>query len=135
MKRTTERSDLASKQVPEYISGCRQFEGEDLGKSFFINRSLLLSIAYRARVQEFQSIQKEWIKEQSREHEFENNRSNREESEYAEQTDNITRMRGMLEDEMTMKKKNQLKEMQEYNQRLADEKRNREKNWKDNQED
>ena len=32
MKRVTERSDLARKQVPEYISGCRQFEGEDLGK-------------------------------------------------------------------------------------------------------
>ena len=32
MKRVTERSDLASKQVPEYISGCRQFEGEDLSK-------------------------------------------------------------------------------------------------------
>ena len=32
MKRTTERADLAQKQVPEYISGCRQFEGEDLSK-------------------------------------------------------------------------------------------------------
>lgn len=32
MKRTTERADLAEKQVPEYISGCRQFEGEDLSK-------------------------------------------------------------------------------------------------------
>jgi len=30
MKRVTERSDLASKQVPEFISGARQFEGEDL---------------------------------------------------------------------------------------------------------
>ena len=33
MKRTTERADLEAKQVPEYISGCRQFEGEDLSKS------------------------------------------------------------------------------------------------------
>lgn len=32
MKRVTDRSDLASKQVPQYVSGCRQFEGEDLGK-------------------------------------------------------------------------------------------------------
>ena len=32
MKRTTERADLEAKQVPEYISGCRQFEGEDLSK-------------------------------------------------------------------------------------------------------
>jgi hypothetical protein len=36
MKRTTERADLEKKQVPEYISGCRQFEGEDLSKLFFI---------------------------------------------------------------------------------------------------
>lgn len=35
MKRVTERSDLAGKQVPEFISGCRQFEGEDLGKFSF----------------------------------------------------------------------------------------------------
>lgn len=32
MKRVTERADLASKQAPQYISGCRQFEGEDLSK-------------------------------------------------------------------------------------------------------
>lgn len=46
----------------------------------------------------------------------------------------MTRMRGMLEDEMTIKKKNQLKDLQAYNQRLAEEKRQREKNWRDNQE-
>ena len=34
MKRTTERGDLAGKQVPEFISGCRQFEGEDISKLF-----------------------------------------------------------------------------------------------------
>lgn len=32
MKRVSERSDLIEKQVPQYVSGCRQFEGEDLGK-------------------------------------------------------------------------------------------------------
>lgn len=32
MKRVTERADLACKQVPQFISGCRQFEGEDLSK-------------------------------------------------------------------------------------------------------
>lgn len=40
----------------------------------------------------------------------------------------------MLEDEMTMRKKQQLAELQAYNQRLAKEKRDREKAWKDNQE-
>jgi len=37
MKRTTERSDLQAKQVPEFISGCRQFEGEDLSKWYYLN--------------------------------------------------------------------------------------------------
>ena len=40
MKRTTERADLGQKDTPEYISGCRQFEGEDLCKfrtSIYIN--------------------------------------------------------------------------------------------------
>ena len=30
MKRVTERSDLGGKAVPDNISGCRFFEGEDL---------------------------------------------------------------------------------------------------------
>jgi len=51
MKRVTERADLASKQVPEYISGCRQFEGEDLN--------------YRNRVNFNNSIQKEWVQQQT----------------------------------------------------------------------
>jgi hypothetical protein len=32
MKRVTDRADLVAQQTPEFISGCRQFEGEDLGK-------------------------------------------------------------------------------------------------------
>lgn len=46
----------------------------------------------------------------------------------------MTRMRGLLEDEMTMKKNQQLKEMQAYNKMLAQQKRDREKNWRDDQE-
>ena len=101
MKRVTERADLAGKQVPEYISGCRQFEGEDL--------------AYRSRQQTHQSIQKEWVKEQVREKELNQENEVTEESEYATQTENMTRMRGMLEDDMTAKKNQQLKELQAYN--------------------
>ena len=41
-------------------------------------------------------------------------------------------MRGMLEDEATMKKKQMMKELQEYNQRLADEKKQREAAWRQN---
>lgn len=38
---------------------------------------------------------------------------------YAQQTEAITRMRGLLEDEMSDKKNAQLKDMQAYNQMLA----------------
>ena len=120
MKRTTERSDLASKQVPEYISGCRQFEGEDLN--------------YRQRMNTNAQMQKEWIKEQKREHQWQDSRNKQEEADYAEQTSNITNMRAILEDEQEMRKKQQLKELQEYNQRLADQKRERESNWRTTQE-
>lgn len=57
MKRNTERADLYGKQTPEYISGCRQFEGEDL--------------SYHARMANNAKLQKEWVKEQAREHEWE----------------------------------------------------------------
>ncbi len=39
-------------------------------------------------------------------------------------------MRGMLEDEMSAKKAAKLKEIQEENKRLAREKREREENWR-----
>ncbi len=53
---------------------------------------------------------------------------------YAEQTTAITRMRGMLEDEMTAKRAQKMKEIQEENKRLALEKRRREQNWREEQE-
>lgn len=90
MKRTTERADLVQKQLPEYISGCRQFEGEDLN--------------YRTRIDTNNQMQKEWIKEQQRELSYHQQRERQEESEYATQTENITRMRGMMEDDATVRK-------------------------------
>lgn len=44
-------------------------------------------------------------------------------------------MRGLLEDENTDKKNQQLKDMQAYNQMLAQQKKDREKAWADDQED
>ena len=32
MKRTKQRADRAGQAKPEHVSGCRQFEGEDLSK-------------------------------------------------------------------------------------------------------
>jgi hypothetical protein len=101
MKRTTERSDLASKQVPEYISGCRQFEGEDLSKYKPI---LIHLLDYRTRIQTNAAMQKEWVKEQKREHQYDAENQKQEEFEYAAQTDMITRARGMMEDDNTMRK-------------------------------
>ena len=42
-------------------------------------------------------------------------------------------MRGMLEDENTMRKQDQLKALQEENKRLAQQKRDREAAWKQQQ--
>ena len=110
MKRTTERADLVQKQLPEYISGCRQFEGEDLSKyqnnyvrqpilSYFVN-----FLDYRTRINTNNQMQKEWIKEQQRELSYHQQRERQEESEYVTQTENITRMRGMMEDDATLRK-------------------------------
>lgn len=80
------------------------------------------------------ALQKEWVKEQKREHQWEVQNQAQEESEYAAQTEAITRARGMMEDDVTMRKNQQLKEMQDYNKRLADEKRAREQKWRNEQE-
>ena len=53
---------------------------------------------------------------------------------YAQQTEGLTRMRGLLEDENTDKRNKMMKEMQEENQRLAREKRDREAKWRNDQE-
>lgn len=46
----------------------------------------------------------------------------------------MNRMRGMLEDEMTQKRNEKLKQMQDENKRLALEKKQRELKWKHEQE-
>lgn len=46
----------------------------------------------------------------------------------------MNRMRGMLEDEMSQKRAEKLKQMQEENKRLALEKKQREHKWRQQQE-
>ena len=58
----------------------------------------------------------------------------KEENDYAAQTEALTRMRGMLEDENTRKRAEMMRQIQEENQRLALEKKNRDTNWKQDQE-
>ena len=59
---------------------------------------------YRNRINENARIQKQWVKEQKDEKEQINNHLANEEAQYAAQTEAMTRMRGLLEDEMTMRK-------------------------------
>ena len=67
---------------------------------------------YRQRIERNAALQKEWVKEQKRELQWEVENIQREESEYAAQTEAITRARGMMEDDITMRKNQQLKELQ-----------------------
>ena len=53
---------------------------------------------------------------------------------YAEQTLALNRMRGMLEDEMSAKRAQKMKEIQLENKRLALEKKQRENKWREEQE-
>ena len=78
--------------------------------------------------------QKEWADQQKRESAAQKAREEHEEQEYAAQTNAITRMRGMLEDEMNSKRAQMMKEMQDYNKQLALQKRQREDAWKNDQE-
>ena len=49
---------------------------------------------------------------------------------YAEQTDMLNRMRGMLEDENNQKRAQMMKALQEENKRLAREKRDKDQSWR-----
>ena len=118
MKRTRQRFDRPEQDVPAFTSGCSQFEGEDL---LYADR-----VAYQA------AQQKAWCDQQINEHEDQDSSNKQQGSDYAEQTAAITRMRGMLEDEGTSRKQAQLKEMQEENKRMAQQKRDRESSWKNN---
>ena len=104
MRRTKNRFDVQGFDT-KGISGCRLFEGEDL--------------AYQERIARQKEQQKEFIKEQLREKRLKQMREKQEEDDWATQEDVITRVRGMLEDEMSEKRFNMNKKIQEENVRLA----------------
>ena len=104
MRRTKNRVDVNGVDTMG-ISGCRLFEGEDL--------------SYQDRMKWQKEMQTEAIKEQLREKKLKEMQEKKEEDDWAEQTDMITRMRGMLEDENSNKRFNKEKEIQEENIRLA----------------
>ena len=77
--------------------------------------------------------QRDWATQQVREKNQTKAQEKLDEQMYAQQTEAITRMRGMLEDEATQKKTQMMKEMQEENKRLALEKKRREQGWREDQ--
>lgn len=76
---------------------------------------------------------KMWADEKKSQMRAENDRHCMEEADYANQTDAITRFRGLTEDENTKKRLDANKALQQANQKLAQEKRDRETNWAGNQ--
>ena len=95
MKRTKQRADRNESGLPEYVSGCRQFEGEDR--------------YYNDRMAQNAAQQQEWCQQQIREKKAALAQEDREDRDYAEQTEAINRFRGCLEDEMTDKRNAALK--------------------------
>lgn len=77
--------------------------------------------------------QRDWADQQIREKNQMKAKEKEDDCMYAQQTEAITRFRGMLEDEATKKKNQMMKEMQEYNQMLALEKRRKEQAWREDQ--
>ena len=104
MRRTKNRVDVNGVDT-QGISGCRLFEGEDL--------------QFQDRMKWQKEMQVEAIKEQLREKKLKEMMEKQEEDDWAEQTDMVTRMRGMLEDENNNKRFNKEKEIQEENMRIA----------------
>merc|ERR1712032_1239819 len=90
MKRTAQRFDKPGQNIPEHTSGCRQFEGEDL--------------MYNERIKRNAQNQRDWADQQIREKNQKNCQEKEDDRMYAMQTEAITRMRGMLEDEASQKK-------------------------------
>ncbi|CDW72971.1 UNKNOWN [Stylonychia lemnae] len=120
MKRTKQVFHREGDEVPKFVSGLRQFDGED--------------IHYAERMKENADRQRQFIEEQKREKGYLTHMEKEEDRGYAEQTDNLNRMRGMLEDEMSSKRAQMMKDLQEENKRLAREKRDRENQWRNDQE-
>ena len=80
----------------------------------------------QAREKYFQDEQKKWLDQRIREKQATKNRERFEDNLYAQQTLEITRMRGMLEDEFAQKKTDIKVSQKDYNLDLAKEKRDRE---------
>ncbi|CAG9329339.1 unnamed protein product [Blepharisma stoltei] len=118
MKRTKENWLAPIPRSRSGISGMRFFDGEDL--------------QYQERKKSMQATQRRWIDQQRQ---FENKRKKEEDEEekaYHQQTMQINRMRGFLEDDLERKKKAMSMSIRDTNLMLSRMKKERER-WEKEQ--
>jgi len=113
MKRTKENWLHGHPQDRNGISGLRQFDGEDLH--------------YQERQLALKSTQRDWIEEQKREKEQRRQEELNEEMMYAQQTEQINRMRGVLEEDLKRKQRTMQEATRDANLQLLREKKERER--------
>jgi autotransporter translocation and assembly factor TamB len=94
------------------MSGVNELDGEDLD--------------YESRTAFMKAQQKAWLDEQMHEKKMRQQAENHEEDAYASQTGQITRMRGMLQDDFSAKKSAMELATKNYNKVLAQNKRDHE---------
>ena len=117
MKRSKDRFDLPKPGEKYGISGLRFFDGEDLD--------------FQDRMKHQAQEQKEWLEDFKRQQRLKEQREKEEEDAYSEQTKAVTRMRGLLEDEMNQKRAEQNRRIAEENLRMAQAKKDKEKAQRD----
>lgn len=112
MKRTKETWLHGHPDDRTGVSGLRFFDGEDLHA--------------QERKRAMQETQRKWIEEQKRQNEERKRQEQDEERQYAHQTMQITRMRGLLEDELSQKQRMMQESTRDENLLLARQKKERE---------
>lgn len=113
MKRTKENWLTGHPQDRNGISGLRTFDGEDLH--------------YQERKKAQQETQRRWIEEQKFQNEEKRRQEEDEERQYAFQTQQASRMRGLLEDELEAKKRNMQASTKDANLQLSRDKKDKER--------
>ena len=101
------------------LSGVRELAGEDLEGD--------------SRKQYQRDQQRRWLDQQVHEKQMQQDQNNMEENYYATQTNECTRMRGVLEDHFSLKKRHMEECTKQYNKILAQAKRDREAQERQNQ--
>lgn len=78
----------------EGVSGCREFDGEDLGTTSLLTQILtFFPLEYDSRKEYFKTQQKNWIEDHQSQKDQEKEREKFEEKLYANQVQEVTRMR------------------------------------------